>query len=299
MRLPAPRASFPWRPPTWPAGLTMPDPRRDTGVDYDTEWARHYGVRLARALLIETVTRPLVHAVIPPRVEGLDHLGEIDGPLILAANHASHLDTALVLSILPRPLRHHLVVAAAADYFFDKPWKAALWSFSLAAIPMERTKVSRRSAELPAQLLEQGWSVLIYPEGGRSPDGWGQTFQGGAAYLSLKTGAPIVPFHISGTDQALPRGARRLRPTPTAVTFGRPIRPEPGANARSVGQRLEAEVAALADEARTDWWQARRRAAGGSTPALTGPDLGGWRRDWARPVVGRRPAGRETPWERR
>ena len=71
--------------------------------------------------------------------------------MILAANHASHLDTALLLSVLPSWLRHRTIVAAAADYFFDRHWKAALWSFGLGAIPMERTKVNRRSADLAAE----------------------------------------------------------------------------------------------------------------------------------------------------
>ncbi|HET6812028.1 MAG TPA: lysophospholipid acyltransferase family protein [Acidimicrobiales bacterium] len=283
LRVPRP-AGFPWSAPTWPGSVPMPPPERHTGVDYDTEWSRRYGVRLARAVLVESLARPFVHAVVPPTVEGADRLEELEGPLVFAANHNSHLDTALFLSALPRRYRHRLVVAAAADYFFDNRWKAALSSFALAAVPIERTRISRRSADLPAELLADGWSVLIYPEGGRSPDGWAQPFQGGAAYLAIKTGAPIVPVHISGTDVALPRGARRLQPTRTTVTFGRAVLPEPGENARRVAARLEAEVAALADERRTDWWQARRRAASGDTPPLSGPEVGGWRRSWARPA---------------
>ena len=161
--------------------------------------------------------------------------------------------------------------------------------------------MSRRSADLPVRLLGEGWNVVIFPEGGRSPDGWGQKFQGGAAYLAIKAGVPIVPFHIAGTGTALPKGANRLRPGRTAVTFGRPVRPEPGESARSVAARLEAEVAALADERSTDWWQARRRAGAGTTPALSGPpEVTGWRRAWARPAPSRRDdAGAVTPWERR
>ena len=278
----------------------MPPPERDTGADYDTEWSRRYGVRLARALFVESVVRPFVHAAIPPTVEGAERLAELEGPVIFVANHHSHLDTALVASALPRRFRHHLAVAAAADYFFDTRLKATL-SASLALVPFERTRISRRSTDLLADLLAEGWSVLIYPEGGRSPDGWGQPFQGVPAYLAMKAGVPVVPLHLAGTDEALPRGARRLKATRTSVTVGRPIYPGEGDNARRLGGRLEAEVATLADERATDWWQARRRAAAGATPPLTGPEVAGWRRAWARP----RPEGQrraqedDSPWARR
>ena len=56
----------------------------------------------------------------------------------------------------------------------------------IGAIPIERSKVTRRSADQAAELIDDGWSMLIFPEGGRSPDGWGQPFRGGAAYLSSR-----------------------------------------------------------------------------------------------------------------
>jgi len=295
------RPGFPWAAPTWPATVPMAPAEARTGADYDTEWSRRYGVRLARALLVEGVARPLVHLVIPPNVEGLDRLDDIEPPVVLAANHASHLDTALLLSVIPRRFRHRVVVAAAADYFFDTRLKASLAAFALAAVPIERTRISRRSSELPAELLADGWSVLIYPEGGRTPDGWTQPFTGGAAYLAMKAEVPLVPVHISGTGDALPRGARRFTPGRTTVTFGAPVRPQPGDSARRMAARLEAEIAALADERETDWWQARRRAAAGATPPLSGPDVSPWRRTWARPAprgAKRAPLDR-SEWARR
>ncbi len=80
----------------------------------------------------------------------------------------------LLISVLPPRLRHSTIVAGAADYFFDRRWKAHLWAFLTAAIPIERQRVNRKSADLAAEMLEEGWNLLIYPEGGRSPDGWMQ-----------------------------------------------------------------------------------------------------------------------------
>ena len=121
------------------------------------------------------------------------------------------------------------------------------------------------------------------------PDGWGQAFRGGAAYLSLRCGVPVVPVHVEGTGRVLRKGKNVPRPSPTTVTFGTPLVPAEGEDSRRMAIRIETAVAELADEAGSDWWQAKRRAAAGATPSLQGPDEGAWRRTWA---LGDRKAGR-------
>jgi len=270
---------FPYGAPTWPTAVARPKKRSALGVHYETEWARRYSVRLARTAWTELVTRPTMAVVAQPSVEGLDRFRTTQSPVIFAANHASHLDTPLVLSVLPEPWRHKVVTLAAADYFFDSRVKAAYFAFSLNAVPIERVKVSRESSERAEALIAAGWNLLIFPEGGRSPDGWGQPHRGGAAWLAARSGRPLVPVYIKGTGRLLPRGAKRLYVGRTKVAFGAPITPD--LPARQLIGRLEDAIAALADEATTDWWSARRRAAKGSTPPLTGPAASGWRRAWA------------------
>lgn len=274
-------------------------PERRLGIDFDSSWARRYPVRLARAAFTDFAASPVVRLLATPTVHGRDQLDRTAGPVILAANHASHLDTPLLISTLPVHLRHHLVVAAAADYFFDRTWKAMLWSLELNAIPMERARVNRRSAELAAELLEQGWSLLIFPEGGRSPDGWLQELRGGAAYLSQRTQAPIFPVYISGTREILAKGSRRLRRSKVTITFGTPLSSSvshaadhtagpakasepvrPALSSRRLGAELEKAIATLADEAGSDWFQARLRAARSMTPDPKGPSASPWRRSW-------------------
>lgn len=274
--------------PSWPGTVARPEPRSTLGVDYDTSWTRSGPARLARAVLVDNVTRPLTRGLARPKVVGLEHLEALDGPIIFAANHASHFDTAVVLSSLPVRLRHHIVVAAAADHFFDRRWKAALWSFSLASIPIERTRVSRRFADLATTLITEGWSLLIFDEGGRTPDGWGQEFRGGAAHLAKRCTVPVVPVHLRGTRALLPKGGSRISPGAVELRFGEAIRPAPPSapqlreeSTRRFAARVEAAVATLADEAESDWWSAKRRAALGATPPLRGPEASPWRRSWA------------------
>jgi 1-acyl-sn-glycerol-3-phosphate acyltransferase len=286
---------FPFRAPTLPGGVEPLPVERRTGIDYDTSWARRYSVRLVRALVLDGVTRPVAQVLASPRVTGLDRLDGLSGPVVFAANHASHIDTPLLLTALPSSHRHRTVVAAGADYFFDKRWKAALWSLTINAVPIERVRVSPRSIRAAADLLDDGWSVVIFPEGGRSPDGWGQEHRPGPAWLAQRTGVPVVPVHLEGTQRILPKGGGRVRLAATAVTFGAPLRAADGEDARSFAARIEQAVAELADEQASGWWTARRRAASGTTPSLTGPAIGAWRRTWALGDTRRRSPKRAWP----
>ncbi|CAM8630164.1 PlsC 1-acyl-sn-glycerol-3-phosphate acyltransferase [Acidimicrobiia bacterium] len=267
--------------PTVPNGVKVLAKESKVGANYDTDWARSYPARAARVLLVEGLVRPLIDILATPTVYGDDRLTDIEGPVVFAANHHSHIDTPLMLSVIPEPWRHHLFIGAAADYFFGNQITSTLSALVIGAIPIERTKVTRNSADQAAVLLDDGWSMLIFPEGGRSPDGWGQQFRGGAAYLSLRCNVPVVPVHLEGTGKVLRKGKNIPRLHPTSVTFGKPIMPNEGEDSRHLAIRIEEAVAALADEAATDWWQARRRAAAGETPSLQGPDAGSWRRSWS------------------
>ena len=276
-----PPSAFPAAPPTWPGGVPRPPVENSLGMNYDTEWSRRHLARAGRVLVQELLAGPLIRAVASPQVAGLDRISHLDEPVIFAANHASHLDAPLLLSLIPDRWRRKMFVAGAADYFFDTRLKSTAFAFLLNAVPIERQRVSRDSANRVADLLAEGWSMLIFPEGGRSPDGWGQPHRAGAAWLATRTGRPIVPVHIEGTRRILPKGSGRLRPATTYVNFGRPLRPEPGGDPRVLADQLERSVAALADEQTTDWWTARRRAASRTSPSLTGPEAGAWRRTWA------------------
>ena len=275
--------AFPLSAPTWPGTVPRPPVEKTLGVDYDSDWARKYPARVARAVVQDLVASPLVRAVARPTVAGLDRIAHLEEPVIFAANHASHVDAPLLVSVIPSRWREDLFVAGAADYFFDTRVKAVAFAFLLNAVPIERQRVSRDSAGRVEELLEEGWSLLIFPEGGRSPDGWGQPHRAGAAWLAARTSRPIIPVYVSGTREMLPKGGSRLRPGRSTVTFGRPLRAasDGSAAARALAADLEREMAALADEESTDWWTARRRAAAGTTPALTGPDASSWRRSWA------------------
>lgn len=287
---------FPYTAAPTPPGVEPPAVPDRLGDAYDTDWARHPLAHWSRLAAMATVGRAVTGVTCRPQVRNADRIESLEAPAVFVANHHSHLDTTLLLTTLPRPWRHELVVAAAADYFFDTHPKAALAAWAYGAVPMERRKVSRRSADRAAELLDRGWSLLIFPEGGRSPDGWGQDHKGGAAYLGVRCGVPVVPVHLDGTGRVLPKVSSRPRPATVTINIGTPLHAEEGEDPRALATRVEAAIAELADESASDWWSARRRAHASTTPSLKGPTHDSWRRDWASPDrVPRRSEDRNWP----
>lgn len=287
---------FPWRAAPVPTGIEPASPRHPLQADYDTSWARRYPARVVRAAILESVMRPVMAVIASPARRGLDRLDDVDGPVVFVANHHSHADTPLLLTSIPEPWRHRITVGAAADYFFSNRVSGAISALAIGAVPIERTKVGRKSADMARDLINDGWSMLLYPEGGRSPDGWGQEFRGGAAYLAIRCNVPVVPIHLQGTGRILRKGRTLPRPSRTTVTFGDPLTAGRDENARSFAARLQAAVAALGDEATSDWYQARLRAHAGTSPGLTGPAVGAWRRAWALGDRDRRSRRRRRRW---
>ena len=264
-----------------------PLPGPPLGDRYESSWARRPLARATRVATQETLGRAVTTALCAPQVVNRDRIDQLEGPAVFVANHHSHLDTGVVAGALPRPWRHELVVAAAADYFFDTPGRAAAAAWFWGAVPMERKRVSRRSALAAAELIDKGWSLLVFPEGGRSPDGWGQEHKGGAAYLAVRCDVPVVPIHIHGTDRVLPKGSSMPRPGRVVVNFGPPLT-HGDLDARRFASRIEGTLELLADETTSDWYSARLAATRGESPGLRGPDIDSWRRDWL--LERRRPA---------
>ncbi len=267
--------------PRTPRGVEPRPSEPTTGVHYDTEWARTPVARAVREVGVWGFMKPAVAAYAPTRVMGADRLDDVEGPVVFASNHQSHADTTLLLASLPTRLRRRLIVAAGADYFFPNAVASAASALFIGAVPIERSKLSRLSIQHTLDALEQEYSLLIYPEGSRSPDGFGTEHRPGAAFVARRAGVPVVPIYLHGTGEVLPKGSNWPSRRRTAVVFGRPLRVEEGEDARTFAARIQRRIDELADEFEHGWWEARRRAAAGETPALTGPDTGAWRRRWA------------------
>lgn len=279
-------------PPTTPAGVTKREPPPKTGVYYDTEWAHTGPARLVRRVGVWGFMKPAIQLYGSPRVIGCDRLADVEGPVLFAANHHSHADTTLLLATIPSHLREDLVIAAGADYFFPNRFAAAASALFIGAIPIERTRLSRLSVANVVEAIEDGHSLLIFPEGGRSPDGWGREHRPGAAFVAKRTGVPVVPVYIDGTGKVLPKGKSWPTRSRVAVVFGAPMRSSDDEDVRDYAERIQRRVGELADEFSHGWWESRKRAHSGRTTDIGGPEAGAWRRRWA---LGPKPGARRRP----
>jgi 1-acyl-sn-glycerol-3-phosphate acyltransferase len=264
--------------------------------EFPTEWARTDTARAARDLFHRAVLKPVVFGETAVEVGGLDNLEGLKGPVMFVSNHSSHIDASLILSSLPPKWRDRVAVGAAADYFFDAWWKSVSTAFVYNAFPIDRSK---RGAAISTarRLIEEGWSLVVFPEGTRSRDGWMQRFRHGSARLCIETQIPAVPIGIRGASAAYPTGNRWIRAgrLPVSIRFGEAIVPEEGEDHRGFSRRMTQGVARLIDEDKTTWFEAVQREARGQTPLPSGPEGPKWQRIWegSRPLPRR---GAKRAW---
>lgn len=143
-------------------------------------------------------------------------------PYIIAANHASHLDGPAIIAAHGKHLKT-VYSLAARDYFFDHPIKGWVAAKLFNLIPFKRSGSFRDCLPSCRAILAQNKTILIFPEGTRSPTGQLQNFKLGFGFLALELGVSIVPAYIEGSYQALSKGQRFPRKYPIHVRFGQPL----------------------------------------------------------------------------
>jgi 1-acyl-sn-glycerol-3-phosphate acyltransferase len=169
------------------------------------------------------------------RVEGLEHLPS--GPAVYAANHGSALDIPIVLGHLPVDFR---IIHKLSIYLIPFLGQA-VWASRHIGIDRRNAFRARRSLVDAARRIRDGTSVVVFPEGTRSPDGTVRLFKRGSFGLALQAGVPIVPVSLVGVKDVVPRGLLSLVPGTVGVRVHAPV---------PVADRGPAEAEALAEEVR-------------------------------------------------
>jgi 1-acyl-sn-glycerol-3-phosphate acyltransferase len=211
-------------------------------------WARAYR-RLARRWDVDKHVNQFCR---PFTVEGTENLEALDHPLLIIANHTSHFDTVIVLSVLPRKIWDRTAVVAAADRMYRERVKGMLHSLRYNAFPITRGG-GREALAYSQWLLHKGWSLLIFPEGKRSRSGELMPFHGGPAILALGQHVPVLPMYIKGAGEILPPGSPTSQAAPVLVRVGAPFTFPAGTSIPDAKHAMEAAVRALIPaEARRD-----------------------------------------------
>ena len=193
----------------------------------DVPWARSAPARAIGAALLVFGLGPPIAYYVRTRRRGHERFAQLTGPVVLVANHSSHLDTPAILRALPAAWRRRTVVAAAADHFYQRRSVASGVSLLFNTVPVSRAGGGADALEHIQELVADGWNLLIYAEGTRSRDGAIGQMHSGAALVAQRHQIPIVPVRVTGTHAAMPPSASWPQPGQ-----GAPAQPPPSGRDR-------------------------------------------------------------------
>ena len=207
-------------------------------VDFPS-WNRSRPVSALRAISQSAVLLPLTRILARITVEGLHHLAALEGPVIFAANHQSHLDTPAILAALPGKWRRRLATAMAKEFFkahffpgqhTRMAWFTSSLNYWLAAgffnaFPLpQREAGARQTLRYAGELVERGYSILLFPEGKRTEHGEIRPFRPGIGMMSSRLGVPVIPVRLEGIDRVLHHTWKMAKPGNVTIRFGAPMR---------------------------------------------------------------------------
>lgn len=222
-------------------------------------WNRWAPVRLLRSVSQRTWILPLAHLFFRLEVEGREHLRALDGPVVFASNHQSHFDTPVILTALPRRWRRVIAIAMWKEYFDahflsagharrERVMMSTLYYVVAGffnAFPLPQTEPgARQTLKYMGELVTNGFSILIFPEGSRTERGEISPFQPGIGLIASKLHLRVVPVRIEGVDRVLHHTWHWPRRGPVRVTFGAPLVLE-GDDYAALTKRVQQAVVAL------------------------------------------------------
>jgi long-chain acyl-CoA synthetase len=222
-------------------------------------WNRSLAARAVRRVALPGFVLPLARVFAWIRVEGVSRLDGLDGPVIFASNHQSSFDTPVIFAALPARFRYRLAPAMSKEFFkahflpndhgrFARVTNSL--SYYLAALmfnafPLpQREAGARQALRYIGELLDEGVSVLIFPEGRHTETGEIDRFRPGVGMMASRLGVPVVPVRLEGVDRVLHHTWRMARPGRVRVAFGEPMRLA-GAEYDALARQVEDAVRAL------------------------------------------------------
>ena len=221
-------------------------------------WNRSAPSYFLRRISLPTWILPLARPFLIERVDGLEHLRGLDGPVVFAANHQSHMDVPAIMRALPAKWRYRVAPAMAKEFFKahfnrrDHGWKAwftnslnyylSVQFFNAFPLP-QREAGTRQTMRYIGEIANDGYSIIIFPEGRRLDDGIGE-FRPGVGMIGAKLGLPVVPVRVEGLDKVLHPKMKWPQRGPVRVAFGAPLRLE-GDDYAALARRVERAVRAL------------------------------------------------------
>ena len=221
-------------------------------------WNRSAVGWFIRRISLPTWILPLSRPFLDLTVDGLDELAKVDGPVVFAANHQSHMDVPAIFRALPARRRYRVAPSMAKEFFKahfnrrDYGWKAWFTNslnyylsaefFNAFPLP-QREAGTRQTMRYIGEIANDGYSIIIFPEGRRLDDGIGE-FRPGIGMIGSKLGLPVVPVRLEGLDKVLHPKMKWPKRGPVRVAFGKPMLLE-GEDYSALAKRVEQAVREL------------------------------------------------------
>ncbi len=188
-------------------------------------WPYRRWVRLLGGATREVVIRAIVGIWVRMKVQGRDNLAGLDTPALYIFNHSDDFDGPVLYQALPRRVRRRLAVAAADDVMRTHKVLAFIIRFCFAGFNLSRSEPFMPSLEYVGTLVDQGWNVVLSPEGRLSTSGELHPFKSGVGLLAVNLGVPVVPVKTIGLFGTVPLHARwPKRHSDVTVRIGEPMR---------------------------------------------------------------------------
>ncbi len=239
--------------------LNQPDAAQGAAYQYP-RWAQRAPVSALRTLAYYGLSWPATMIMARPRILGRENLRDLKGPLLFIANHVTEVDIGFILAALPFRFRHRLAVAMIGEMLkemrnpprhmsFAKRCAEKLSYWLVTALfnvfPLPQKTGFRESFSFAGESVDRGYSILVFPEGRRTPDGNLGPFRAGIGLLSINLNVPVVPIRIDGLYALKKTGRKMTRPGTVTVTIGSAMRFKPGTDPLQITRDLECGMANL------------------------------------------------------
>ena len=234
------------------------------GHEWGEEMSR--GMRVWYVVL-RTFVVSVARSYFRAQVYGADHV-PATGPFILSPIHRSNLDTPLVCLVTRRRLRY---------MGKESLWKSKFGAWFLSGaggFPVKRGTADREALRACEHVLERGEPLVLFPEGTRQTGAEVAHFFDGAAYLACRTGAPIVPVGLGGTEAAMRKGSKKVYPVKMTVLVGEPIVPPPLPESGRVSRKAVRQLTVDLSARIQDLFDEAQRLAGRPNPPHPDPEPG-------------------------
>lgn len=230
-------------------------------LDYPyARWAQRWPITWLRVLAFHLVTLPYIMVMARPKVIGRERLRGFAGPALIVSNHISQIDIGFLMAALPIRLRNHLAVAMQGellrsmrhprgDMFFLSRWREQLryaliaTFFNVFSLP-QRAKY-RQSFRFAGEMADNGYNVVIFPEGKRTETGEMSTFRSGIGLLATQLNLPVIPMRIDGLFPFKIAKKHYAPPGAVQVKIGDPVTFDPDADPEEIAKELQKKVATL------------------------------------------------------